>query len=286
MHLQYLGYPIANDPIYNNRVAWGKGNAKGGLWADLARADVKPQPPLPLWAKGQENPVSLDAVLEDKLKPLSLDQARSIKEEKRRQKGGSNCQSLGSRGGNSLFMDDVLGGGSEATLNPAAVEAIIHLRKVRDSEDQYARYRDMDRPPLPLNSDPQTSENSSVAGRKPPSVSAKKGLRMMSRQERDILSVQHAQSGSEIHREGPMWYVAKDEKGEHCMACGMPLLPDPTREMLQIWLHAIRYRTSSLSPLSVLKPANHSRRYRRMGLFVSSSGLGSRGLAGTQNDTT
>lgn len=36
-------------------------------------------------------------------------------------------------------------------------------------------------------------------------------------------------------------YVAVDEQGPYCRACGVPLLPDPRPEQLFIWLHAMKY---------------------------------------------
>ena len=32
IHLQYLGYPIVNDPLYNNKEVWGPTNGKGGVY--------------------------------------------------------------------------------------------------------------------------------------------------------------------------------------------------------------------------------------------------------------
>lgn len=36
VHLQYLGYPITNDPIYNNVAAWGKTRGRGGVLDGLS----------------------------------------------------------------------------------------------------------------------------------------------------------------------------------------------------------------------------------------------------------
>ena len=32
IHLQYLGFPILNDPLYNNTEVWGETNGKGGVY--------------------------------------------------------------------------------------------------------------------------------------------------------------------------------------------------------------------------------------------------------------
>lgn len=38
VHLQYLGYPITNDPIYNNAKAWGTARGRGGVLDGLSTA--------------------------------------------------------------------------------------------------------------------------------------------------------------------------------------------------------------------------------------------------------
>lgn len=144
-----------------------------------------------------------------------------------------------------------LGGGSRVPLVPQAVEAITQLRKVRDEEDNFARFRDMDRPPLPVAELPRVGGSSQTNGVKPStaSLSAKRGLRFLSRQERDELAQQDKDAADSledesIRQEDPEWYIARDEKGTYCKKCGLPLLPDPEPCMLEIWLHALRYRTT------------------------------------------
>ncbi|KAJ2773220.1 DRAP deaminase [Coemansia nantahalensis] len=39
VHLQYLGYPIANDPLYHNAEVWGRQMGKGGALPAVAEAD-------------------------------------------------------------------------------------------------------------------------------------------------------------------------------------------------------------------------------------------------------
>lgn len=45
VHLQYLGYPIANDPVYSDKKIWGENVGKGGL--DLAPSDERSAPAAP-----------------------------------------------------------------------------------------------------------------------------------------------------------------------------------------------------------------------------------------------
>ena len=37
VHLQYLGHPIMNDPIYNHPTAWGEGNGQKGTAIDTKK---------------------------------------------------------------------------------------------------------------------------------------------------------------------------------------------------------------------------------------------------------
>lgn len=45
VHLQYLGYPIANDPVYSDKTIWGDNVGKGGL--DLVPSDERSAPAAP-----------------------------------------------------------------------------------------------------------------------------------------------------------------------------------------------------------------------------------------------
>ena len=37
VHLQWLGHPIVNDPIYNHATAWGEGGGKRGTEIDVKK---------------------------------------------------------------------------------------------------------------------------------------------------------------------------------------------------------------------------------------------------------
>jgi len=63
VHLQYLGYPIANDPLYSHESIWGEKLGQGGV--DLVPSDSsksaadtldarKKEPKPPLWWKNKE----------------------------------------------------------------------------------------------------------------------------------------------------------------------------------------------------------------------------------------
>lgn len=200
---------------------------------------------------------SLGSQLTEALRPDSPETHQARKKARHEAKQANQISNPNRRG----KVDDVLGGGSETTLSSEAMEAILELRRVRDAEDNFARYRDMDRPPLPVAL--QIAEQAGNGGGKidgrahigQGSISAKRGLRMMSKQEREkiasanystVTSVPSGNGQNEDKDDGemddPLGYVGKDEKGEYCKVCGIPLLPDPKPDMLLIWLHAIRYR--------------------------------------------
>ena len=40
VHLQWLGHPIVNDPIYNHKTAWGEGKGKKGTEIDVTQVRV------------------------------------------------------------------------------------------------------------------------------------------------------------------------------------------------------------------------------------------------------
>lgn len=374
VHLQFLGHPIANDPIYNNQVAWGKQKGRGGLFREVIarpsasatteasslpetedgeatsegsrskadafneegtrQADTTVSPPAGSFLQDNITTESLATQLSEVLCTDKQLQRRQKKERRKKESSGFSRQhpqmARGSgRAGMSMSHDllrsqrpspsiasssgqttpqtplpqhdgasphpinDVLGTGTETSLNEEAIAAILELRKVRDSEDNFARFRDMDRkPPLPLpvkgigeetlrmekkrgpptpraqqntaaeaeSSSATTNDEENDSHLPNTGLSAKRGIRMLSRAEREALASSYQQHEKMMqqqasHREhdgqtpnstdaddDPESYIAVDEKGEYCKICGIPLLPDPKPEHLLIWLHAIRYR--------------------------------------------
>lgn len=262
VHLQYLGHPIANDPIYNNTLAWGKTGGRGGIFEPPApRIHPQQAADAAMTICSQSDRLAAagtDAVasgLTSSIETPSEQSQSSVETGKKPNKAESkalrqrlNALEVSKRKQARSAIQDVLGGGSEASLNEQAVQAITELRKIRDEEDNFARLKDMDRPPMPpvAGVDAESASHSSKSNRKDDdvnghSISAKRGLRSLSRQTRDTIASQHTASAPPEADSDPSWYVARDEKGEYCKACGIPLLPDPTVEQLQIWLHAIRY---------------------------------------------
>lgn len=157
VHLQYLGHPITNDPIYNNVKAWGATRGKGG---------------------------AVDKTLLSSETP-----------EYREPNEASNLNT-----------------GYEMALTPELKKAILSLRKMRDTDDDNARAKDMlvrqREAALKGAAEPQATEG-------------------------------HQASQPAVEGETPD--RARDEHGWYCPTCGVPLLPDPKPAQLCIWLHARKY---------------------------------------------
>lgn len=262
VHLQFLGHPIANDPIYNSTLAWGESRGKGGIFHGLKARQHPLQPSFGRSsshdlsisvADGVPKSINSDTTFVQKEQEASHEPNGLSSSETYAQKRAQRCQAVEERIEKRRAILDPLGGGSETDLNADAVRAITELRKTRDEEDNYARVKDMARPPLPVSSGPHTLSSDPPRGPNDapsakgqgPSLSAKRGVQMLSKAQREVLAHQHALPPPPEAEDDPLWYVAEDANGVYCKACGIPLLPDPTVEQLEIWLHAIRYCKSS-----------------------------------------
>lgn len=278
VHLQFLGHPIANDPIYSDTAAWGKEGGKGGLFASAAEyrlpsnghgdsvskvvdalaatftpsiSDNEESSGVPSGipskqATGSNSPMEA-ATPPSTLTAQEQEQGKQTNENRKLRKENKDLQNFknrhpefNTRKGAAVLIDDVLQGGSEVSLVPQAIQAITHLRKVRDEEDNFARYRDMERPPMPSNLLFAHSV-SKVNGTNRPKT-ARRGVKMMTNKEREALAEEpRTPELMRIQDENPEYYISQDEKGRYCNVCGTPLLPDPRVDQLSIWLHAIRY---------------------------------------------
>ncbi|KAH8927508.1 pseudouridine synthase [Atractiella rhizophila] len=124
VHLQYLGYPIANDPIYNNSTAWGPDKARGGVFRDALEAKTR--------ALDVDAPEGAD--VEEQEKRLRAKEQRFAEQPSVPKPGF-----------------DPLGSGSTVPgsgLNEQSIRAITELRKTRDEEENWGRWKDAV-PPTP-----------------------------------------------------------------------------------------------------------------------------------------
>ncbi|EKM53723.1 uncharacterized protein PHACADRAFT_148496 [Phanerochaete carnosa HHB-10118-sp] len=206
VHLQYLGYPIANDPIYSDQTIWGENLGKGGV--DVTPSDTRAAPVAPpefLFAEG-ENPESLS----DKRARSQNNAPENIPKNK----------PLPRETGHDIGM------GSPVPLSAEAVEIITRLRNQKDKDEDWGRWRDV---------------VFRVKGRlRPKCVPAPPPLPPQNRRRRggpiSLYPPENEKVEIEKHPDS--------EQLKYCPECYLPLHPDPKPERLYIFLHALRYTTS------------------------------------------
>jgi len=257
VHLQYLGHPIANDPVYSETKIWGETLGKGGIDITPSEERSAPEPPphLKLDTEATGSPESLtkpatkhgkqpSAILSMKLLPRETGQD--------------------------------IGMASPVPLSSEAVGLIRRLRNMKDEDEDWSRWRDVVfrakgalaphglevKPPPPSNqrkrgghtkfvdetlnqqarhtkknvSQPLPESSSSETPTpaqittpppQPPQLSDDEVLKRISKME------PLADTKAVVHQENL-----------YCPECYLPLHPDPKPERLYIFLHALRYTTS------------------------------------------
>lgn len=111
--MQYLGHPIANDPIYQNAAAWGESRGKGGVYASSDSVTS---------AAAEARRLRGEAFMEAEKGRTTRDGYASVKE--------------GEEGIDRKKHD--------LSLTQGAERAIKALRGVRDEADGWARDRDFE----------------------------------------------------------------------------------------------------------------------------------------------
>ncbi|KAF8190818.1 tRNA-pseudouridine synthase [Pholiota molesta] len=106
VHLQFLGYPIANDPIYSEKRIWGDTVGRGGI--DIRPSDLREAPAPP-------------AHLKDLIATSGSPDAEAPSRE----------------------TGDDIGMGSPVPLSQQAVEVITKLRNMKDEDEDWSRWRDV-----------------------------------------------------------------------------------------------------------------------------------------------
>ncbi|GAA5827962.1 hypothetical protein JCM11251_005669 [Rhodosporidiobolus azoricus] len=253
VHLQFLGHAIANDPIYQNRAAWGETGGKGGVFgssrggndADKGERKERGDKFMALQKeKLHESDAEETAALEKVAVETRLNEAEEVKVPSVYNKAGDlrtdilpgrHNEHLGPAASPSSPSSQSAEPSATTSADPSAdldrkphdpsltalaARAISALREVRDKDDGFARERDME--------GIERARKELVGGKNKMSIDA----------------APEGQGG-----EGEAEEVVEEDqedghgKGGFCRTCFTPLLPDPEPQQLFIWLHAMRYTT-------------------------------------------
>ncbi|KDR75600.1 hypothetical protein GALMADRAFT_121723 [Galerina marginata CBS 339.88] len=287
VHLQFLGYPIANDPVYSEKKIWGENVGKGGI--DVTPSDDR-EAPAP--------PTHLQALVEAQGSPESL-------------RDGSAAESVLTKKLPRETGEDI-GMGSPVPLSNEAVGVITRLRNMKDENEDWSRWRDVVfrakgvmkpsnmiiKPPPPQNQRKRggkaeiisndavaqaasTSSTTLDVTLTPPSEAttpnSEETVNVIASVVRIIASTsaleQTPPSDTETEVEVPSvpqltveeaigkisiapatgFDTTSDSEQIYCPECYLPLHPDPNPEKLYIFLHALKY-TISLGEFSTPMP--------------------------------
>ncbi|KAH9855879.1 pseudouridine synthase [Lenzites betulinus] len=268
VHLQYLGYPIANDPIYNDTRIWGDKLGKGGIDLTPSEDRAAPQAPEHFTFDPSTNPESLH-------------------------KGGSTSATTAATGGEAAAETPApkllpretghdIGMGSPVPLSAEAVGIITRLRNMKDEAEDWGRWRD-----VVFRAKGQLSPHGYSAIPLPPQNMRKRGGPAFSAVQPTTTIEEDGAAGAEalganqltledvaklalgtppvsetpvpsaealVPSAAPVFAAsepvitdapaAPGEGMQYCPECFVPLHPDPQPESLYIFLHALRYTTS------------------------------------------
>ncbi|KAI0364964.1 pseudouridine synthase [Pilatotrama ljubarskyi] len=134
VHLQYLGHPIANDPIYSDPRIWGENLGKGGIDITPSEERSAPQAPSHFQFDAASNPESIS-----KVDVTELPQGN----------GGSDAAAKDGEGAAprpKLLPRETghdIGMGSPVPLSAEAVGIITRLRNMKDEAEDWGRWRDV-----------------------------------------------------------------------------------------------------------------------------------------------
>ncbi|KAJ7252421.1 hypothetical protein B0H12DRAFT_619064 [Mycena haematopus] len=126
VHLQFLGYPVANDPVYSEKRIWGEGLGKGGIDTTPSAERTAPAPPphLEQQTEATGNPESLTKAIprtEATGQVLAVPYTKLLPRE----------------------TGEDIGLGSPVPLSSQAVGVITQLRNMKDEDEDWGRWRDV-----------------------------------------------------------------------------------------------------------------------------------------------
>ncbi|KAH0828955.1 hypothetical protein J3R83DRAFT_2384 [Lanmaoa asiatica] len=136
VHLQYLGHPIANDPVYSDERIWGPNLGKHGIDVIPSSERFAPTPPEHL--KGENSPESLatSGTCID-LKPNSGENGNGTEDGDNNETYPQQKKLLPRETGHDIGM------GSPVPLSTEAIQIITRLRNMKDEDEDWSRWRDV-----------------------------------------------------------------------------------------------------------------------------------------------
>ncbi|KAF8608386.1 pseudouridine synthase [Ceratobasidium sp. AG-I] len=250
VHLQYMGHPIANDPVYQNVRVWGPRQGKNGISLVPSTERQAPVPPtkstfkLPDVLPESSNPTpptesvdNITATLAEASISIPADTPVSNTAETPTPTGSGTP--LPRETGTDIGMS------SPVPLSSEAVGIITRLRNMKDESEDWARWRDVIfRAKKALN---PVVERERMREGNGGSGEVKENGGSDSRPDRAKEMTSFAAEQSESEDKIPDEVAVAEDGSLYCTECYLPLRPDPKPESLYIFLHALRYTTSQWS---------------------------------------
>ncbi|KAF9462388.1 pseudouridine synthase [Collybia nuda] len=220
VHLQFLGHPIANDPVYSEAKIWGDNLGKGGIDTTPSADRSAPSPPPHMKSETE--------VLGS---PESLSKAPTTPGE--RTPAVSPAKLLPRETGQDIGM------GSPVPLSSEAVTIITRLRNMKDEDEDWSRWRD-----VVFRAKGALTPHGLELKPPPPSNQRKRGGHAKFVDE--ALNQKMDLAIPIISSMEPLGNSAAIVQSDnlYCPECYLPLHPDPKPERLYIFLHALKYTTS------------------------------------------
>ncbi|KAL1737802.1 pseudouridine synthase, partial [Schizophyllum fasciatum] len=137
VHLQYLGYPIANDPVYSSEKVWGGKLGEGGIDTTPSDARAAPAPPehLRAFTESVGSPESLGG---------KAGGAAGVGEMGVGDAGAPDSEvAAPARKLLPRETGEDIGMGSPVPLSSEAIAVITNLRNMKDEDEDWGRWRDV-----------------------------------------------------------------------------------------------------------------------------------------------
>ncbi|CAE6425854.1 unnamed protein product [Rhizoctonia solani] len=240
VHLQFIGHPVANDPVYQN----GPKRGKGGISTIPSEQRQAPQPPtnsqykLPGVLPETSDKASVDRVadalanvaIEQNVTPLSTPASRTP--------APATGTPLPRETGNDIGMS------SPVPLSSEAVGIITRLRNEKDESEDWGRWRDVIfRAKKALNP---------VVEREWERI--REGGDETAKPDRVKEMASFAEEQPQSEDKLPDEVAVADDGSLYCTECYLPLRPDPKPESLYIFLHALS-RNVEINGTLIFQPA-------------------------------